>query len=617
MNHKIFTLLGMTAPLMTACSARPADDQTRPNILFILVDDMGYGDMSCHGNPVFSTPNLDNLHDQSVRLTQFHVAPMSTPTRGQLMTGCEALRNGASWVGTCATHLRTDIPTLPEMLKTAGYSTAIFGKWHLGDNYPLRPQDRGFDYTLTYPQQEVGTVNDYWYNDYFDDTYIENGVRKEFKGFCTDVWFSEAIKWMEETRKGEQPFFCYLPTNVTHGPQFAQSEYREIVEKKCPGLSKLHTNFVSTVMNLDDNVGKMMDYLKDSGLDKNTIVIFMTDNGAAAGYGLHNAGMRGLKASLWEGGHRVPCFIKLPGTDPKEIVGLTQAEDICPTLLELCDVDAPEVRFDGISLAEQITGDAPVPDRILVNQFQRRAEVKKYDACVMWGPWRLLNGFDSDPMDSPERKKLYDLRKKEYQINLELYNVAEDPHQDHNLIDEYPEIAQKLKDYYDKWWDDIAFDPTNHGIIIVGSDEANPVDLCASSWTDIYLTQKSDILKGRRGAGYFDVNVARSGEYRVRLRRWPAETHAKLNEAVIVHYTDTFLYGESAEGIALDIRKAELKINDKIYQTNTSPDDEYAEFNVHIDKGPAKIKARFFDGERNPLCGAYYVEILHCSGKLQ
>lgn len=601
----------LTIPLvLLPVSVTEAKPQENPNVIFILIDDMGYGDMSCHGNPVFETCNLDRLHDQSVRFTQFHAAPMSTPTRSQLMTGCEALRNGASWVGTDATHLRTDIPVLPEVLSAAGYSTAIFGKWHLGDNYPLRPQDRGFDYVLTYPQQEVGTVNDYWYNDYFDDVYIENGIRRQFNGFCTDVWFSEAMKWIEGQKSSCKPFFCYIPTNVTHGPCFALEEYREKAKKIAPELGRDQMSFVATMLNLDDNIGRFMEYLEKSGLIENTIVCFMTDNGATGGASMYNAGMRGTKANLWEGGHRVPLFVKVPGNKPKEISGLAQVEDVFPTILELCDVDIPEVcNFDGVSLAKQIVSNKKMPDRILINQFQRRLEVKKYDACIMWGPWRLINGFDATSGDSFERKKIYDKRKKEYQINLELYNLDEDSHQDKNVIDEYPEITEKLKAYYDGWWEEICPEMFKRGQIIVGNEAENPMDLCATSWTNNYLTQKKNILEGRKATGTWSVNVETSGTYRFRLYRWPKETRSPIRCAINMYYRDPNVYGEYTEGKCLDIRKAVLDINGYISDCDVSDGDLYAEFVIGLQAGDTKIKADFLGKDDAFICGAYYVEV--------
>ena len=601
----------LTVPMaLLTVSVMNAKERPQPNVIFILVDDMGYGDMSCHGNPVFKTKHLDRLHDESIRFTQFHVTPMSTPSRGQLLTGCEALRNGASWVGTDATHLRTDIPVLLEVMRSAGYRTALFGKWHLGDNYPLRPQDRGFDYTLTYPQQEVGTVNDYWYNDYFDDVYIENGVRKQFKGFCTDVWFQEALKWIDVQRTSGQPFFCYIPTNVTHGPYFAPKEYLDKVLEQSPGLSRDHTSFVATMLNLDDNIGRLLDYVASHGLSENTIILFMTDNGVTMGYDLYNAGMRGLKTHLWEGGHRVPWFIRLPGEEGKDISGLTQAEDVFPTLLELCGIEVPsECHFDGISLAKQITSNKPVPDRILVNQFQRRKQIKKYDACIMWGPWRLLNGIDTDPKDEGARKAMYDARKRGYQIHLELYNVEEDPHQDNNVYEQYPEIVAKLKDYYDQWWNSIEPELDVRGQIVIGHPSENPTMLSATSWKDKYFTQKSDVLQGRKVSDEWVVQVDSPGRYRFRVYRWSPETRSPLRSAINMYYTDTLSLGPYSEGKALDICRSVMNINGDKQSCVVRDGDLYAEFEYDLPEGPADIGAEFYDRNGALLCGAYYVEV--------
>lgn len=597
-----------TAALLSIGQAKA--DSPRKNVIILLVDDMGYGDMSCHGNPVFQTPNLDRLYHQSVRFTDFHAAPMSTPTRGQIMTGCEALRNGASWVGSSATHLRTDIPVLPEVMKKSGYQTAIFGKWHLGDNFPLRPQDRGFDYSLTYPQQEIGTVNDYWYNDYFDDVLIENGVRKQFKGFCTDVWFSQAIRWMDQLRNDE-PFFLYLPLNVTHGPFFSPEEYQEKARELTSGKKHVNISYVATMLNLDENVGRFLDYMDDSGLSEDTILIFMTDNGATGGCGMYNAGMRGCKANLWEGGHRVPLFVRVPGNSPADINGLAQVEDIFPTILDLCHIETPEeCDFDGISLKKQILKKKKLPDRILVNQFQRRMEVKKYDACIMWRNWRLLNGFDATPTDSKERKELYNKRKKEYQINLELYNLENDPHQDHNVIDDYPEIAARMAAYYDDWWQRIEPELGKRGVIAIGDDRENPLTLSAPGWTDVYFTQKKHILAGRKVSGTWETDVMETGNYRFRLYCWPEETNAPIRSAVTMVYTDPTPLGKFTEGVALDIRTAVLSVNGKQYTFEVHEDDCYIEFNLPLRKGEkAMIKADFLDASGDMLCGAYYVNV--------
>src|SRR5687767_13831462 len=188
------------------------------NVIIIITDDQGYGDLGCHGNPIVRTPHLDRLHGESLRFIQFHVAPMCTPTRGQLLTGIDSLRNGAMNVSSGRTLLRREFPTAAEIFATNGYRTGIFGKWHLGDNYPYRPQDRGFEKSIWLPSSHSPSASDYWNNDYFDDVYWHDGRREPFAGYCTDVFFGEAMQWMRGCAARKEPFFCYLTPNAPHGP---------------------------------------------------------------------------------------------------------------------------------------------------------------------------------------------------------------------------------------------------------------------------------------------------------------------------------------------------------------------------------------------------------------
>ena len=185
----------------------------KPNVLIIMTDDQGYPEVSAHGNPVLQTPNLDRLHGQSLRLSDYHVAPMCTPTRGQLLTGLDAARNGAVNVSSGRALLRPEVSTIANFYGEAGYSTGVFGKWHLGANYPFRPQDRGFQESVWYPSSSIPSVPAYWGNDYFDDVYIHNGKEKRFEGYCADVFFNEAMRFMSESAKSKKPFICLLYTS--------------------------------------------------------------------------------------------------------------------------------------------------------------------------------------------------------------------------------------------------------------------------------------------------------------------------------------------------------------------------------------------------------------------
>ena len=301
--HLTLCLLVAAAPLFGQKPKPPA----RPNVILVMTDDQGYGELSCHGNPLLKTPNLDRLHDESIRFTDFHVSPMCTPTRGQLMTGMDCLRNRAMNVSSGRTLLRRDLPTMADLFAAAGYATGIFGKWHLGDNYPYRPQDRGFHETLWYPSSHIGSAPDFWGNDYFDDTYWNNGRRRPYTGYTTDVFFAEAMRWMGAKVRSGQPFFCYLPTAAPHSPHFVPETYRQAMEAIVakanlatlpPAEREQLTRYLAMIVNLDDNMARLDAFLRETGQLDNTIVVFMTDNGSTFGPKYYNAGMRGGKVEL-------------------------------------------------------------------------------------------------------------------------------------------------------------------------------------------------------------------------------------------------------------------------------------------------------------------------------
>ena len=308
MKHALFILAAMQlAPqaALHAAETKPA----RPNIVLILTDDQGYGDLSCHGNPVLKTPALDKLHAEAIRLTDFHVAPMCTPTRGQLMTGRHALANGAYCVCSGRTFLRRDMPTMAELFAASGYRTGLFGKWHLGDNYPHRPNDRGFQEAVYHLGWGITSTPDSWNGDYFDDHFRHNGRIEQYRGYCTDVFFDEARKWMRERAARREPFLLYLRPTRRTGRSTAPSKYKQPYQH----LDADTAGFFGMIANLDENLAKLDATLTEAGLRENTILIFMTDNGGTGGIKVFNAGLRGAKASLYEGGHRVPCFIRWPG----------------------------------------------------------------------------------------------------------------------------------------------------------------------------------------------------------------------------------------------------------------------------------------------------------------
>lgn len=270
-RYRLCTTILVFAVLAARTLIVLAADSTggKPNVILILTDDQGYGDFSCHGNPVLKTPNLDRLHDQSIRFTDFHVTPMCTPTRGQLLTGRDALANGAYCVCSGRTFLHPTIPTMAELFAANGYRTGVFGKWHLGDNYPHRPNDRGFQEAVYHLGWGITSTPDYWNNDYFDDFFRHNGRVQQYPGYCTDVFFAQAKKWIGACAAKGQPFFAYIAPNAPHGPFYAPAKYK----KPYRHLGGDVSGFFGMIANLDENVAALDAMLEKAGVRNDTILI--------------------------------------------------------------------------------------------------------------------------------------------------------------------------------------------------------------------------------------------------------------------------------------------------------------------------------------------------------
>jgi arylsulfatase A-like enzyme len=588
MNPKFLKAWGILSLVfglaLNPCAATAKTSRSQPNVIIVITDDQGYGDMSCHGNPVLKTPNLDQLHAESVRLTDFHVAPMCTPTRGQLLSGRDCLANGAMNVSSGRVFLRSELPTMADIFSASGYRCGQFGKWHLGDNFPYRPQDRGFHEAIYYPSSHIGSAPDFWENDYFDDTYYHNGIRKKFPGYTTDVFFDEAMKWMRKQAGSKKPFLCYLATATAHGPLFVPEKYRELYQDQQPNVAR----FFGMIANIDENMGRLESFLKETGLRENTIVIFMTDNGGTAGNSVFKAGMRGKKIDLWDGGHRVPCFIRWPAGGLRaagNISELTQVQDILPTLIDFCGLRVPRgVQFDGVSLAELLRGrHEKLPDRMLVVQFSRMQSPvpKKGDAAVLWQRWRLV-----------EDKELYDLRT--------------DFGQTKNLIAEHPEVAAKMRAHYEKWWAGVSPTMNNHGAIILGDRAENPSQLSPADWEDSFFDQGAQVRNGLRRNGAWNVEIARAGTYEIELRRWAREADMPMASGLPPRPHAT---GEFSAGTALPIAKARLKISGFDESQNVAANDKAVTFTAKLKSGRTQLQTWFYDEAGKEICGAYYVYV--------
>ncbi|MBL8227621.1 MAG: arylsulfatase [Bryobacterales bacterium] len=571
------TIILLFAAMSMLCGAKP-------NVIVILTDDQGYGDLSSHGNPVLKTQHMDRLRAESVRLTDFHVMPMCTPTRGQLMTGRDALINSAMNVSSGRTLLRRDFPTMPEIFRNSGYRTGLFGKWHLGDSYPYRPQDRGFEESVWFPSSHIGSTSDAWNNDYFDDRYRHNGKLEQYRGYCTDVFFEEAMKWMKARHAAGEPFFTYIATNTPHGPLFVEDRYRNLYS----GQPRNVASFFGMIHNLDDNLGRLEAMLRETGMRDNTILIFLTDNGGTAGVNLHNAGMRGRKITLWDGGHRVPFFIRWPEgklTGGRDAGELAIVQDVLPTLIELCSLRAPAgAQFDGVSLAPLLRGTTKhLADRMAVIQFSRMnaARPQWSDATVLWRKWRLVS-------------------------NSALYDVAKDPAQQHNMLAEFPEIAAKMRAHYDQWWSKVTPRLDTFLPVHIGSDQENPTLLSPTEWADSFFDQGVQIRAGERRNGQWHVLVEQDGEYEFVLRRWAREVDVPMRAGLPAHQGEV---GQYPAGVALPIAKVTLQAGGRKLTRAIGADDREAVFTLPLQEGRILVQTWFHDEQNQEISGAYYVYV--------
>lgn len=585
--------------LVAACSPPSQQQDAKPNVILILVDDQGYGDLACLGNEHIKTPNLDQLHQVSARFTDYHVSPTCSPTRAALLTGHHSNRTGVWHTVNGRSLILERETTMAQAFKDNGYTTAIFGKWHLGDNYPFRPEDKGFEEVLIHKGGGVGQTMDYWDNDYFDDTYYHNGQLKKYQGYCTDIWFNETKQYI--AKQEDQPFFVYLATNAAHSPYSVADVYSDPYKDN---EDIHHAPFYGMISNIDENIGKLVDYLASRKLLDNTILIFTTDNGTAQGAKVeghrldgfvvkgNNAGMRGIKASMYEGGHRVPLFLhwKAGGISTgKDINELTAHYDIFPTLVDLCQLNiSPEIKFDGQSLVPLINGNNEAfKDRIVITNSQRIEVPEPWRrTALMQSNWRLING-------------------------TELYDLDEDPEQRNNIAERYPQKMEELKAAYDDWWREISPGYKDQPRIIIGDEKDNPTTLYCHDWhtEEVSPWHQRHIRTGYTDNGHWMLKIAESGTYQLKLRRWPEETQLALNaQAPVRPAIPGTSVRKSKNSKALIIQNAEVSIQDQELSKVVDPNIEFVEFTLELEEGETSLKTRFFL-ENELEIGAYYVSV--------
>jgi arylsulfatase A-like enzyme len=596
MKVKLFLALLIVVLFFECTPTTNESHQRKPNVILIMTDDQGYGDLAIHGNPWIKTPEMDKLYQQSVRLTDFHVGTTCAPTRSGLLTGRNCNEVGVWHTIIGRNFLRQGEVTIADILKDNGYRTGIFGKWHLGDNYPYYPENRGFEESLIHGGGGVGQTPDYWNNDYFDDTYFRNGAPEKFEGYCTDIWFNEALKFIES--KKDESFFCYIAPNAPHGPFHVPQKYIDMYDdnEDIP-----NPNFYGMITNIDENLGVLRAKLKQWKIDKNTILVFMTDNGTSSGIQLdkasfptgkgYNAGMRGKKGSAYEGGHRVPFFIHWPEggiTEGKDVDYITSYTDVVPTLLDLVDVEyQPTLPFEGESLAPLINDpNSPWKKRTLITDTQRKEFLVKWkDASIMTDDYRLIRG-------------------------KELYDHNTDAGQTIDIAEQHPEIVESMRTAYETWWERVSQRSDEINPIPVGFDE-NPVTLtCHDIHADngaMPAWNQTQVRQNKNPNGFWIIDVKEKGKYSIALHRYPVESGAGFR--TVVELGDSIDGGKPyPEGTPINVAFAKLKIGDIEESQKITTESINAVFEFDLDVGEHELKSWLID-ENEKEVGAYYVYV--------
>lgn len=603
-------------------AAAPVLAAEKPNIVFIITDDQGYGDLAYTGNPIIKTPNIDRLASESSQLTNYHVAPTCSPTRAALLTGHWTNRTGVWHTVNGRSMLRENEITVAQLLKDNGYATGMFGKWHLGDNYPYRAEDRGFTHVYRHGGGGVGQTPDVWDNAYFDGRYFFNGEIVPAKGFCTDVFFDQAHQFIRAKAEKREPFFAYISLNAPHGPLHAPQQYMDMYADQDPAIAA----FYGMITNIDDNVGKTRQLLQDLGVAENTLLIFTTDNGTATGAKIFNAGMRGAKGSEYDGGHRVPLIAHWPARGLNTLHSsdiLCHAVDIVPTLLELVSAKAPsDLKFDGQSIRALLDPSETIdswPDRFLVTDSQRvRDPIKWKQSAVMSQRWRLING-------------------------KELYDMQADPGQQQNVADQHPEQFKTMVKFYDRWWDELEPTFAQTTEIYIGHKDHPTVTLTGHDWIQSELPPwNQQHIRGAEGfesrtkspaasknpkqksaaesvgnakvhGGHWAIKVLNPGEYRISIRRWPVEADhpVKAGLAAGENVAGASRAFRTTKGVAVAIENAVMRINGTDLESKKVGDDDVEiSFIVKLESGSNQLAPVFITGDGDQV-GAYYAVITY------
>ncbi len=513
-------LIMIAVILLGSCNTQVDPDSSPPNIILVITDDQGFGDFGFMDNLVIQTPNIDKMASRSASINRFYVSPVCAPTRASLMTGRYNYRTRVvdTYVGRAM--MEPEEVTVAEVLRDGGYATGIFGKWHLGDYYPMRPMDQGFDETLIHMGGGLAQPSEPMENErrYTNPILFHNGEQVQMKGYCTDIYFDAALDFIEKEHNAGRPFFTYIATNAPHGPyhdvpEDLREKYMEMDLQKvfkdpnrdAQEQKDLVARIFAMVENIDQNMGKMFEKLDELGVTDHTLVIFMVDNGPNSRRYVRE--LRGMKSEVFEGGIRSPFLVQWPerlasGTTSDRIAAHI---DIMPTLLDAADLPIPEgVSIDGRSILPLLEGkEVEWPDRKLFIQIHRGDEpISYHHFAVIDQDWKLVHptGFGREEIDLDT-------------VPYELYHISTDPGESENLFDKQETKAEELLSAYDEWFLDVSSTrPDNYAPprIVIGSDREIRTRLTAQDW-------RRTEGRGWGTHGYWMLEVAQPATFEVTL----------------------------------------------------------------------------------------------------
>lgn len=517
MSYLKFACLFLLLNLYLA--AQQIHAQKRPNILLIMTDDQGVGDLGIHNNDLLKTPNMDAIAKQGAEFKQFIVNFNCSPTRASMLTGRDNYRTGVVGVTETSPLMKSSEVTIAKLLSEAGYSTGIFGKWHLGDSYPMRPSDKGFQETLIHKGGGIGQASDPPGNSYFNPILEHNNVKKVFEGYCDDIFADATLSFIDKNK--DKPFFAFYATNLPHFPLTVSDKWADPFRKM--GLHELNARTYGMVANVDANIGRLLAKLKELGIEDNTIVVFMSDNGPRTKRtkndlypDRYSMNLRGTKTSVYENGIRAPFFIKWPAKIPQGVkfTNLAAHIDVMPTLLEACSVPVPkDLKLDGLSLMPLLTSKVNnLPEREIFIQGHAGSEPFKYFHFTVRGQrYKLISPTD-DPYGDISRPTDADVKK--MIANLELYDIEKDSSEINNIAKQHPEIVKNMLSKYENWFDQAIKDR--------GSDWPQRIYLGTSFQKNVQLSRFDWGGPGAFGNrpnkfGYWEV-FSTAARYRITLR---------------------------------------------------------------------------------------------------